>query len=413
MKANFLVKSTLIILFISILAGCDLSKPDEEPVKNDEYLLSYEKQKSYLPAFIQLIVQNITTKYSEMQDLVNEFEHGIDIYSITYTTTFEGKPVTASGLVSLPTTQGIAFPVMSFQNGTITSDIEAPSLNPDYEFYLLLEFIASSGFVVSIPDYLGFGASDQMFHPYLDKESTVQSVTDMIRAVKELVNNHLEISINDDLYISGYSQGGWATLQLQKSIEENHSSEFNLKASACGAGPYDLNYINKYILEQTDYSQPYFAGYIFNSYIQLGIITNSTSDVFKSPYDERITTIYDGTKLGYELNAQLTTKVADLFTEDYRQHAYTDEKFSSIVSGLTANSISAWKTNIPTMIATGTADDFVPPEVSFSIYQNFLLEGVDADKLIYVPIQGEDHESAVIPVEAVSLKWFIELKNGM
>src|SRR5665811_2636213 len=96
-----------------------------------------------------------------------------------------------------------------------------------------------------------------------------------------------------DRYIAGYSQGGWATMQLQKAIEENYSNQFNLKASACGAGPYYLNYINEYILQQTEYPMPYFIGYMFNTYINLGI-TTPASEIFKTPFDTRITTLYDG-----------------------------------------------------------------------------------------------------------------------
>ena len=57
---------------------------------------------------------------------------------------------------------------------------------------------------------------------------------------------------------------------------------------------------------------PYYIGYIFNSGINLGEITIPTKDVFKSPYSERILTLYNGTKSGDEINAQLTTKTADL-----------------------------------------------------------------------------------------------------
>lgn len=413
MKIRILEKTFFILLIITILTGCDLFKGDDpEPIPTDEYLLSYEQQKSYLPSIIQIALQEVIGDYPELESLMTEFKHPITVYTITYTTTYNDEPVTASGMVSIPLTVGEPFPVFSFQNGTNTLHSEAPSVNPDSEFFLLLEFIASTGFVVSVPDYLGFGASEQMFHPYLDKESTVQIVTDMIKAVKELVNNHLDIEISDDLYINGYSQGGWATMQLQKSLEQDNTTGMNLKASACGAGPYDLNFINNYILAQTDYPEPYFIGYIYNSYIQTGSITNATSDVFKSPYDERISTLYDGSKSGEEINAQLTTSVAELFTDYYRQNATTDNKFSSVISSLTNNSVGAWKTNIPTMIIHGTDDTFVPPQVSFNMYQNFLLQGVNPANLTYVPVPGAGHREGIIPAEAAALKWFIELKQA-
>jgi len=413
MKIRILIKTFFFLLIITVLTGCDLFKDDDpEPIPTDEYLVSFEQQKSYLPSIIQIALQTVIGDYPELEDLMSEFKHAITVYTITYTTTYNGEPITASGLVSIPVTQGVEFPLFSFQNGTNTLHSEAPSVNPDSQLFLLLEFVASTGFIVSVPDYLGFGASDQMFHPYLDKESTVQTVTDMIKAVQELVNNHLDIEISNDLYINGYSQGGWATMQLQKSLEENNTTGMNLKASACGAGPYDLNFINNYILAKTDYPEPYFIGYIYNSYIQTGSITNATSDVFKSPYDDRISTLYDGTKSGEEINAQLTTSVAELFTDYYLQNATTDNKFASVISSLTNNSIEAWKTNVPTMIIHGTDDTFVPPQVSFNMYQNFLLQGVNPEKLFYVPVPGAGHREGIIPAEAAALKWFIELKHA-
>lgn len=406
-------KFFLIILFISIFTSCDLVKNDkDDPIPEDIYLLTFEKQKTYLPVFIKTIIETVSGNYPDFQVISDNVEHSISIYKITYLTKFNGEEVIASGLVSIPNTKGVAFPMLSYQNGTNTLHSNAPSVNPDYELYMLLEFVASTGFVVSIPDYLGFGESSEMFHPYLDKKSTVQSVTDMMRAVRELAKNYLEIDMNDDLYISGYSQGGWATMQLQKNIEDNHLSEFNLKASACGAGPYDLNYINNYVIDEITYPMPYFLAYMFNSYVNLGDITTAPADMFKTPYDERILTLFDGSKSGDEINAQLSTTVAELFTEDYINNVYTDNKFSSVVTSLTNNSIDAWKTTIPTMILHGTKDDLVPPQVSNKIHQNFLSKGIAADKVVLVSMAGATHTSGIIPSGIASVKWFIELKNG-
>jgi pimeloyl-ACP methyl ester carboxylesterase len=250
-----------------------------------------------------------------------------------------------------------------------------------------------------------------MFHPYLDKESSIQTVTDMLRAVKELSANHLEIETNNDLYITGYSQGGWVTMQLQKSIEENNSSEFALKASSCGAGPYDLRYVNDYILGLTNYPMPYFVGYIFNSYLNLKYITNPASDIFKSPYDLRIMSLYDGTKSGDEINAQLTTVTADLFTTDYKSNSNTNAKFTSVISSLYNNSIPAWKTNIPTLITHGTTDNYVPEQISVNMYNDFIAKGVDESKITYIPIDGAGHNTAVIPSGVATFNWFISLKD--
>jgi predicted esterase len=348
--------------------------------------------------------------YPELKVITDNLKYGVEVYKITYKTKFDGKEVIASGMVAIPTTSG-SYSILSYQNGTNTQNSNAPSVNPDYEMYQLIEFVASTGFIISMPDYLGFGASSGMFHPYYDKKSTVESITDMLWAVKEMANNYMQVVPKNDLYIMGYSQGGWSTLQLQKYIEENYMSEFNLKASACGAGGYDVRFINDYILEQTDYPMPYYIGYMINSFVKLGDVTNPTTDIFKSPYSERILKLYDGKNSGDAINAQLTTKIADLFTAEYRSSVNTNVKFASVVSTLSKNSIAAWKTNIPTMILHGTADNYVPYKGSENLYKDFLAKGVSASTVTFIPIPGADHGTGVIPSGVASLTWFIGLNK--
>ena len=202
MKKIPFFKSALIIIIISIFSSCNPDNGDEQPI--DKYLVSYEKYKTYLPSFIKSILSALEDDYPQLKEISDHMVHGVDVYKITYMTKFDGKDIMASGIVSIPVSEG-AFPFLSFQNGTNTLNSNAPSVNPGSELYTLLEFMASAGFVVSAPDYLGFGASKAMFHPYLDKESTVQTVTDMLRAVSELMSNHLEKEVSKDLYITGYS----------------------------------------------------------------------------------------------------------------------------------------------------------------------------------------------------------------
>ena len=412
MKNTTLLKLAGLFLLIITFASCDLVNNEDEPTPVDEYLVSYNRQKTLLPSIIKLGLESQVDDYPEIEPLINKMEHSVSVYTITYNTTFQGEPIVASGLVAVPTTSGIEFPVMSFQNGTNTLNSMAPSVNPDNEVFLMLEFISSTGFIISVPDYLGFGASNEMFHPYMHKETTIQVVTDMLRAVKELIKNHLYSEMNNDLYITGYSQGGWATMQLQKAIETQNSSEFNLKASACAAGPYDLNYVNKYVLGKQTYPMPYFIGYVINSYENLGLITTPVSEIFKSPYDNIVSSYYDGTHSSEEINAALTTSVDTLFTDDYRNNAYTNEKYSSVINSMTDNSISAWNTVIPTMIIHGTDDEFVPQQVSLNIYDDFLSKGVSTDNIKYFPLVGLGHTSGIIPAELTAISWFIDLKDA-
>jgi len=408
MKYQHITKLVLFVLLLSVFSACN--NDNEEPQWTDAYLVSYTLHKTYTVSAIKSELSIYAIAYPELQTIIDNLSHSIDVYKITYNTSFDGKPIIASGLVSVPTTEK-SYPIISYQNGTNTLHSNAPTANPDYQLYKLLEYVTSTGFIVSVPDYLGFGSSSNMYHPYYDKKSTVETTTDMLRAVTELVKNHLLISTNNELYVMGYSQGGWATMQLQKYIEENYGSEFKLKASACGAGGYDLRFINNYILAQTNYPMPYYIGYMINSYVKLAGITNPITDIFKSPYGERILTLYDGTKTGDEINAQLTTKTADLFTAEYKSSSNTNAKFASIINSLDKNTMLAWKTNVPTLILHGTADTYVPPQGSTNIYNDFIAKGVSTSLVTLVPIPGAGHSDGIIPSGVASINWFIGLNK--
>lgn len=401
----------IFILFLVILfpACNDLEDVEAPPETLNSYLVDKQLVESYPLAIIKTLVGLASVEYSQLAAMNDDFNSGVEVYKIIYNTTFNGEKKQASGLVCIPTSSG-DYPILSYHNGTNTLHSKAPSVNPNDDLFRILEVMASTGFIVSLPDYLGFGEADDMFHPYLHKESTVNSVADMLYAVEEMVESMNGITFNKDLYLSGYSQGGWTTLQLQKELETTIDHNFNLKAGACGAGPYSLISINEYVTGISEYGQPYFLGYLFNSFLNLGM-TTSIDDVFQAPYAEKIPDMYDGTMSGSEINNELTTTVSGLFTADYLANWQTDAKYTSVTNMLESNSVSAYNTNIPTMILHGTEDALVPKLVSDELYQDFMSLGVSPDLVHYEILEGETHTSGIIPSGLTSIQWFLSLKE--
>src|SRR5690606_18123359 len=176
--------------------------------------------------------------------------------------------------------------------------------------------------------------SDNMFHPYMHADATVPVVIDMLRATEELgeIRGHMT---NNDLYITGYSKGGWATLHVQKEIETKHAGEFNLRASAPSAGPYDLNFIFDHILNLDTYPKPYFLGLVFNSYANMGEITTPYNEIYNSPYDSLTSTIFTGSLSGEEINNFYTNDISNLFTEGFLSDRKSDPRFASISQAFT------------------------------------------------------------------------------
>jgi hypothetical protein len=219
--------------------------------------------------------------------------------------------------------------------------------------------------------------------------------------------------LSKDTYLMGYSQGGWATMALKKEMETNLSAEFTLKATSCGAGPYDLDFVCKKILGKTTYPQPYFLAYMMNSYIKSGAMSLTYSDIFNAPYSgaNYISDLFNGNNDGDYINSKLSTSVSTLFTADIISNLASGSKYASLRTALTDNSVSAWKTTTPTFMLHGLGDTFVAPEVSNNMYLDFLLKGTSLDMVTYVPMPVLGHREAVIPWGILSLKWILSKKG--
>jgi pimeloyl-ACP methyl ester carboxylesterase len=159
---------------------------------------------------------------------------GVDIYRLYYRTTdLQNNPVKATGLIIVPMIRLPIFPWISLQHATITGEAQAPSNKPEEGI-----FEASQGFITIVADQIGFGGTTGTLHPYLFKNAYPKALIEMLRASKTFFEaNGLTVG---PLFLRGYSEGAYATMALQKAIETQFSSEFQLVASAAVAGPYEL-----------------------------------------------------------------------------------------------------------------------------------------------------------------------------
>jgi pimeloyl-ACP methyl ester carboxylesterase len=405
MKSQPYLRSLLLLgLALLLMQSCRRDEPD--PFEDNIYLLSSEVEMMRTKENIINILTLASTQYQAAAEIIPDVISGVNIYSVTYNTEFQGEAVIASGLICAPTAPG-TYPILSFQNGTNTLHSAAPTADPQNLGYQMIEYIASAGYVVVMPDYLGFGASKNMAHPYLHKESTVRTVVDMLRAVAEFDEDVAkDISVTNECYILGYSQGGWATLALLDALENDYASEFTVKAASCGAGPYDLGSFNEYVLGLTSYPMPVFLGYIANAYSTYDIYPNDLNDLFNSPYAGRIPGLFDGKHSGEQINSQLTTSISGLFTPAYLSGFALDQKYYGVRNALAGNSIMAWNTEVPVLFMHGTADTYVMPFLSDNMHQLMINEGANPLTCVYVTLQGLDHSQASVPALLAGYEFF-------
>jgi pimeloyl-ACP methyl ester carboxylesterase len=403
------IKPFRIYLLIAVFAGLFLNSCNEndtpEPTSYENYIST--ELKSELTS--QQAITNFIKVAPEAVALSALVRFDVEVRKITYKTIFKEKNIQASGLVCFPKTAG-NYPIISFQNGTNTLNSEAPSENSGNDMFAIMESLTAMGFIVVIPDYIGFGVSASLPHPYLDAKSSTQSILDMIRATKEYsTDDKVLAKATKDLFIFGYSQGGWATMQLQKTIEKDYSTEFNLVASSCGAGPYSIEYMNKYIVDKLIYPMPYFLAYLLNSYVTIGSFTNPLSDFIQAPYAAKIPGLFDGKHSGGAINAELTTQMATFLTPEYRAGYATDAKYAGVRSAFLSNSITAWKAKTPMKLFHGANDDLIPPGISSKMLADFKAAGLTDSQIQLVTIPNVDHTTGIYPTGMQTILWFISL----
>jgi pimeloyl-ACP methyl ester carboxylesterase len=164
----------------------------------------------------------------------------VTTWRLTYVTRDgEGREVTASALAAVPVKPaGQRSPVMSWQHGTLFEDRRVPSNNQPLEEPAAL--MASLGYIVVAADYVGYGASRNVPHPYLMSAPTASAVVDLLTAAAQW-RQASGVLDNGQLFMAGYSEGGYATMAALRAMEASGSPHLaNLVGVAPGAGPYSV-----------------------------------------------------------------------------------------------------------------------------------------------------------------------------
>jgi len=406
MKAwkNCILYLAMILAGLFYFSACS----KQEDVEH-EYLIRYSLLKQMTVPGMQSFIQNASQVYSALDSLPADLRYDVSVYLVNYPVNFQGKTLTASGVVCLPEAKG-NFGIISFQNGTNTLHDAAPSRDIFNGLYTLIESAASYGFIVVIADYLGFGSSEQIVHPYYHRESNDLAVKNLILAARELTNEgNIQAGCNGNIFLMGYSQGGWATLSAGRYFEETAPSGMSAKAVSCGAGAYQLIPFSEHVLSLVTYPTPYYLPYFIESHRQNGMLTDPLSLFFREPYASRIPGLFNGSFTGDEINQQLTDTVARLVTENLKNHFTDGAEFAGLRNELDKNSMYGWRTEMPVRFYHGTSDDNVYYGQSVFMHEDMLRQGSYEENISLYLLDGLNHQTALVPWGVTTIKWFLSV----
>ncbi len=394
-----------IVIFGTLLFN-SCSKDNSEYLNHQEspndYLISATQVISYSQQQIKLILNSAKNLLGGDIDIANKNIDGVNVYYVEYNSEYtNNESITLSGLVCTPASKNTETIMVSFQNGTIALHSSAPSrqlTNPDY---VLMHALAGLGFVVTIADNIGFGASENYQHPYHHKELFQRSITNLIKATLEMDRSgNYPFTSTNKLFLTGYSLGGWASLVTHYYLEQNPIENIELLGSACGAGAYSLVDMRDYLVEQDYYSQPFYIPNMLMGYRSVGDLSEEISFYINEPYASKIPELINGEYDADEINQELTTNMQLLFTDAfiYDFHSETLAEWIELKNILINNSQHAWLNSSPITLYHGNEDSQVPYFLSETLHEDFRALGVSNDMLTLITLEGASHATGSAPM---------------
>ena len=344
----------------ALLAACGGSDPSNGSLKEEPVLLT-TLTKSQLDA-------------SGLLALSGPAKCDVKVIGLNYLTPgVKGEMSNASGVLLLPSGDdcGVSAPLVAYAKGT---DVQKPRTlaNPtDSETGLLAAIYAGQGYAVVATDYLGFAKSNYSFHPYLHADSEASSVIDSIRAARQ-ATPAMGGTLSGKVMLTGYSQGGHASMAAHREIEKNLASEIKVVAGAHLAGPYNLSGSMK--LTDAIAGYQFFVPYLVTAWQKIyGNLYGNVTDAFRTPYSDGIESLLPSATLNYTtlitsgklpgINGESPNQARDaLFQSSFTSDILTNPNNATFLAAQ-KNDLLDWTPKSQVLLCGGSGDPTVPPAI--------------------------------------------------
>jgi len=291
-------------------------------------------------------------------------QNGVRLYKVFYQTVIPeqgNKPTMATGLLAVPQTAHKTLPVVSYQHGTVFTKTAVPS-HPEesMETRLMIARFAGQGYLVIGADYVGKGDSPEP-DSYMVKDVTAQACLDMLFASRQVC---AALGLTQQrLFLSGWSQGAWATMQFRHKLED---LDIPVAAAATASTPSDLYVLlTRWINNPTSLDASWLPGspllflFAYERYYDLPGLSRAA---VKEAYWQTAADLYEN-KINWE-QASLTLPgtVKELLRPEFAaQSSMGDSRF---YRRLQDNQAYRWRYRTPSRYYYGKIDEVMPPYVA-------------------------------------------------
>jgi pimeloyl-ACP methyl ester carboxylesterase len=300
-------------------------------------------------------------------------KYNVEVYKLLYTTKgVNGQKDTVSGLVVYPVLAHTSWPILVYQHGTASSRDGVPSRMSAEA--AIGSIGGSLGYVSILPDYLGLGDSDG-FHPYVHAKTEASVAVDMLYAVEQFTAKQ-QVYLNGQIFVTGYSQGGHASMALHRALETEFSDKFKIVAAAHMSGPYSISGDTRLrLLSNDEYFFPGYALYTMLSYNMAYNLYPSLKHFIREPYLQIAEDFFSGKE---ERLDSVHVKLARILMQEkgkvIPRYMFQDSVLAAIANqpqhpanvAMRDNDVYLWAPKAPTRLFYCKADDQV-------VYTNSLL----------------------------------------
>jgi len=307
------------------------------------------------------VFNSVAEIQSSLDDVgaIHNARYPVNTYKIEYISKgSKSTLVKASGLIAVPV-KPTPSPIISYQHATTFTNAEAPSFQRKAGEKGLEIALASMGYIVFSADFVGYGSSFGIKHPYLQKLPSAYPVNDMLIASKTWIDTN-NVDTNGQLFMTGYSQGGYVTMSAMQQYYNQPLPGLDLVTAFMGAGPYNISLgLNKLASDKAGFPLPRIK---IPSFLAKGV----------SQYIEDILIPENG-DVQYETD----------FLEDF-------------LIGGRSNDVHNWHPKDPITLFHGADDETVPIISSESTVKTMKKFGADV-KFIRCTEVPSSHKNCVLP----------------
>lgn len=371
----------------------------------EKYLVSYELIKTYTKENVEEL-----WKKKKIPKIIMPVKNGVDVYEVIYNAKWiDSTWRKASGIYFVPKIDK-AVPYMMYGHGTqIEKKIERTDNDAQQNICMMF---ATDGYAAMFPDYYGLGKGDGN-HLYQHAWTEAGAFIYMLKAIDEL-NKEIKVKHNGQLFLTGYSQGGHASMAAHKYLEELNDPRFQVTASSPLSGAYDMTgEQEKYMFQE--YPRQFYLPYLLLSYHEAYNImeTKNIYSVFKAPFDSIMPLYFERNEnrpFG-ELN-RIMPKIPKDVLKDSLVNVYINNPDFEFKKRLAENNLTTWKPKAPMQLCYCKGDREVNYKNSEVAYKEMKALGVKQIKLNNLSDKLDHNTCAAFAV--LSTKYFFNRykRNG-